>query len=299
MPRKSWAVSSTRSSIVSTWRYQSTAGLTLGVAPGGDDLGDEPVVRLVLGERLPDPAVEGERARPARRSPSVRLFLRIADHFIANRSAYSGRSSRRVDPLRPLLGVGVLLERDDLGRVGQDAADVERRPPGELGVGAGAARLDAQLAELAEDQGIDQVRSTSVRSHAGDSLDERNGRPRDADEPAEPGHDGGLADAVERLDDALAVDDRQVGGVRLILGQPGDVGRRCRRRSGPSTRSCCLPLRGITRRAGSTSSRTSFGSRPGSNGMPWPIQRAIVWYSGEPDRRTAGRRRGGSWPSAS
>ncbi len=91
-PRKSWAVSSTCSSWVLTWRYQTTGGL-IAASPCAWYRLDEPVVGHVLGQRLPDPGVEGERARLDK--GLVRLLRRIADHFIAKRSAYSGRSRRR------------------------------------------------------------------------------------------------------------------------------------------------------------------------------------------------------------
>ena len=156
MPRKSWAVSSTRASSVSTCRYQSTAGLTLG-SPRDATISDTNLSYGLF-------SASACRIQPWKANvPGLRdvaqgpLVLEDRRPLHREQVGVLGPLDQTIDPLRPLVGVGVLLESDDFGRVGQDAADIERRPAGELGVGAGAARLDAQLAELAEDQGIEWV----------------------------------------------------------------------------------------------------------------------------------------------
>ena len=115
MPRKSWAVSSTRSSTSTDWRYQATGGLTFASPLAATISADEPVVGLVLGQALADPAVEGEG--PGLRDvaqPSLVLEDRRPLH--REQVGVFGPGDEPVDPLRPLGGIGVPLEGDDLGR---------------------------------------------------------------------------------------------------------------------------------------------------------------------------------------
>ena len=136
-----------------------------------------------------------------------------------------GPGDQAVDPGGPLVRARVGLEGDDVGDLGQPAADVERRPAGELGVGAGVARLQAQLAELGGNERVDQVGGGAFR-RSGNIRPARDQDPGDGDLAAEPGHDRGLAHPVEPEDEAGGVDRGEVGGVGLELGQAGDVGGR-------------------------------------------------------------------------
>ena len=87
-------MSSAWSSIVLTCRYQTTGGFTA-ASPFAVTIA---VMKRSKGCFRPGPDAPRHRGRTspaARACPTVRLFRRIADQVIANRSAYPGRSIRR------------------------------------------------------------------------------------------------------------------------------------------------------------------------------------------------------------
>ena len=276
-------MSSTCSSRLLTCRYQTTGGWTVGVAPGGHDRGDEPVVGHVLGQGLADPVVEGERAG-LRERPEAPLVAEDGRPLHREQVGILGPLEQAVDPARPLVGLGARSRarppRRASGSTPQMSSD-ERRANSPSVQAAAGARL--RLAELAEDEADRSGCPKAAAPTAGGSSALGIEQAGDRDLAAEPRHDRGLAHAVERLDQPVLVD-RRPGRARST--------RYCARRVTstvePSawcatTRSCCVRLRGSTRCVGpDRDPRPARGSSPAANGMPWPIQRAIVRYSGEP-----------------
>ena len=124
--------------------------------------------RTACSRRATGGSRRGRRTSPAARAaPKRRLFRRIADHFIANRSAYSGRSSRRSTHSARLLGSASFSNAatsSGSGRIPQMSSDDRRANSASVQVALGG---NAQLAELAEDERVDQVAARPAAPRAG------------------------------------------------------------------------------------------------------------------------------------
>src|SRR5437773_2268242 len=137
----------------SRWRGSSPALSDTGWPSGGritagrQDFAGELIVRLVLGDAVADPAMEGEGAEGAGRILAA-LHAQDVGPFVREEVAVLRHLQQRVDQLIAFLRIAVGDKLLDLGRRRQRAADVERYAANEYFIRAQIARHDAELLPL-------------------------------------------------------------------------------------------------------------------------------------------------------
>ena len=149
-------------------------------------------------------------------------------HLLAQKSAYSGRSSRASTSCSRFVGRSVGQKRAGLVGGGQAADHVEIRAAEKRGVAGRLARQDAEPLELVPHVAVDEVRPRQggVRRGVARAV-ERNGRVPGGDLVHVADHQARLARQRAGRDQARRTLDRDDAGfVRLKVGQPRHVANR-------------------------------------------------------------------------
>ena len=192
------------------------------VAGRGEDVAHELVVRLVLGDGVADPGMEGEGAgRAVGLVVGASLHAENVGPAIREVVAVFVRIDQRVDQLVALGRVLVFEERLDLRRRRQGAGDVDIDAANENLVAGEIGRHETKLAPFLLRELIDHRLGG-----------ERVGRrlPAERDRGAErgdlsliAGHDRRLAAQIERTHQRGSINNRDVRIVALVLGTSRDV----------------------------------------------------------------------------
>ena len=180
-----------------------------GVALGGEHRTDGVVIRPVLSNRVVKPALE--RAVGA----TLRVVLGIAEPVLELHEPVGGvlvPVQQSIDECGPLVGIGVREELPGLPGCRKDARRVQMRPAQERPVVGHGKGLDVDVAELAEDMLVDQVRRLRMtEGGGGGALDDdelrrcslAHGPCRDGGHAGVPGDDQAVPG---HCDDRLVVD---------------------------------------------------------------------------------------------